>query len=147
MLSKYSSSAENPNSVFFILIKEGCIASLQGNNTFKKSMKILLLFLTIVTLGIINSLKNPNFTVIATVENIASDLGNIGFTFCAKNHCSRAPFQEKEAHLMNGESRIVFESTQEGEYAFIGYHDKNNTDNKDFGAANNNMFFGRPRCK
>jgi hypothetical protein len=95
-------------------------------------MKILLLFLTIVTLGILNSVSIGNFTITTTVDNITSDLGKVGFSLSTINYSSCETLQGKEAQRINVESDIFLKNREVGDAIFSCCLSKKNTSNVNF---------------
>ncbi|TYP99349.1 uncharacterized protein (DUF2141 family) [Tenacibaculum adriaticum] len=118
-------------------------------------MKIVL---TLVAWGImmltnITSIGGRNITV--TVVNATSNQGKINFALYTKEGFRKKPMLSKSAIIENGKSKVVFENVEEGEYAIVCYHDKNNNGRMDFeangmpledyGASNNKLNpFGPP---
>jgi len=118
-------------------------------------MKIIVAILTITILFITDKITAQNNTITATVINVASDTGKIGFALYNKTNFRMKPLQGAESKIVNGKSVVVFENIEAGEYAIICYHDKNNNDKMDFeangmpledyGTTNNVMNFGPPK--
>ncbi|MFQ3180865.1 MAG: hypothetical protein ACI9Z4_000452 [Polaribacter sp.] len=118
-------------------------------------MKLIVAFLIVTVLFISNSIIAQNKKVTATVVNITSDSGKVGFALYDKSNFRKKPIQGKESKIIDGKSIVIFENVAAGEYAIICYHDKNNNDKMDFqsngmpleayGASNNVMNFGPPR--
>jgi len=118
-------------------------------------MKLIVAILTITILFITNKITAQNNTITATVINVASDTGKIGFALYNKTNFRMKPLQGAESKIVNGKSVVVFENIEAGEYAIICYHDKNNNDKMDFeangmpledyGTTNNVMNFGPPK--
>ncbi|QXP62422.1 DUF2141 domain-containing protein [Polaribacter sp. HaHaR_3_91] len=118
-------------------------------------MKLILAILTTAMLCVTNLVTAQNKTITATVVNITSDSGKVGFALYDKTNYRMKPIQSANAIIEAGKSTVVFENVEGGEYAIICYHDKNDNDKMDFkangmpledyGASNNNMTFGPPR--
>jgi uncharacterized protein (DUF2141 family) len=118
-------------------------------------MKLIVALLIVTVLFISNSILAQNKKVTATVVNITSDFGKVGFALYDKSNFRKKPIQGKESKIIAGKSIVIFENVAAGEYAIICYHDKNNNDKMDFqsngiplesyGASNNVMNFGPPR--
>jgi uncharacterized protein (DUF2141 family) len=118
-------------------------------------MKLIVALLIVTVLFISNSILAQNKKVTATVVNITSDFGKVGFALYDKSNFRQKPIQGKESKIIAGKSIVIFENVAAGEYAIICYHDKNNNDKMDFqsngmpleayGASNNVMNFGPPR--
>ena len=117
-------------------------------------MKLLTSILVLMLLFITNSIIAQNTNITATVVNISSEKGKVGFALYNKDNFMRVPIQGKKGKIINGKSTVVFEKVPKGEYAVICYHDKNNNDMldfnsnrmplEDFGASNNVMAFAPP---
>tara|TARA_B110000902_G_scaffold192642_1_gene218311 strand:+ start:5004 stop:5465 length:462 start_codon:yes stop_codon:yes gene_type:complete len=125
------------------------------NNNKKNNMKFLVSILMGIMLFISNSIIAQNKTTItATVVNVTSDSGKVGFALYNKENFRMKPIQGKESKIVDGKSTIIFENVEAGEYAVICYHDKNDNDKMDFqsngmpledyGASNNVINFGPP---
>jgi len=119
-------------------------------------MKFLVSILIGIMLFISNAIIAQNTTTItATVVNVTSDSGKVGFALYDKINFSMKPIQGKKSKIVAGKSVVVFENVEPGEYAVICYHDKNENDKMDFqsngmpledyGASNNIMNFGPPK--
>jgi uncharacterized protein (DUF2141 family) len=118
-------------------------------------MKLFLTILVTTMLFITNSITAQNKTITATVVNITSDSGKVGFALSDKTNFRMKPIQGAASKIVDGKSIVVFENVEAGEYAIICYHDKNDNDKMDFksngmpledyGASNNNMTFGPPK--
>ena len=117
-------------------------------------MKILVAILVTTMLSITNNITAQNKKITATVVNITSDAGKVGFALYNKSNFMRTPIQGKESKIKDGKTIVTFKNIAPGEYAIICYHDKNNNNQMDFasngmpledyGASNNNMSFGPP---
>jgi uncharacterized protein (DUF2141 family) len=118
-------------------------------------MKLIVAILTTTILFITNSITAQNNTITATVINVTSDSGKVGYALYDKTNFRMKPIQGAASKIVNGKSVVVFENVEAGEYAIICYHDKNNNDKMDFeangmpledyGASNNVMNFGPPK--
>ena len=118
-------------------------------------MKLILAILTTIMLFITHTITSQNKTVTATVINISSDEGKVGFALYNKTNFRLKPLQASSSIIKDGKSEVTFKNVEAGEYAIICYHDKNNNDKMDFkangmpledyGASNNNMSFGPPQ--
>jgi uncharacterized protein (DUF2141 family) len=89
-------------------------------------MKLILALLIITMLFISNSILAQNKKGTATVINITSDFGKVGFALYDKSNFRKKPIQGKESKIIAGKSIVIFEKVAAGEYAIICYHDKNN---------------------
>ena len=117
-------------------------------------MKLILAILTTAMLFISNQITAQNKTITATVINVTSDAGKVGFALYNKTTFMKTPIQSKNAKIIEGKSTVTFENLEEGEYAIICFHDKNDNDKMDFqpngmpledyGASNNYMAFAPP---
>tara|TARA_B110000503_G_C7123192_1_gene403410 strand:+ start:647 stop:1063 length:417 start_codon:yes stop_codon:yes gene_type:complete len=118
-------------------------------------MKFLVSILIGIVLFISNSIiAQSTTTITATVVNVTSDSGKVGFALYDKTNFRMKPIQGKQSKIVAGKSVVVFENVVAGEYAIICYHDKNENDkmyfqsngmpSEDYGASNNNMSFGPP---
>tara|TARA_B110000046_G_scaffold176677_1_gene202594 strand:- start:1089 stop:1550 length:462 start_codon:yes stop_codon:yes gene_type:complete len=128
------------------------------NNNKKNNMKFLVSILMGIMLFISNAIIAQNkATITATVVNVISDSGKVGFALYDKINFRMKPIQGKESKIVDGKSTVIFENVAAGEYAVICYHDKNDNDKMDFqsngmpleayGASNNIMNFGPPKYK
>lgn len=118
-------------------------------------MKLIVALLTATLLFITNSIMAQNKTITATVVNVTSDSGKVGFALYNKDNFMKTPIQGKVSKIENGKSIVVFENVAPGEYAITCYHDRNNNGkmdfqpngmpNEDYGASNNVMSFGPPQ--
>ncbi len=118
-------------------------------------MKLILAIIATTMLLITNSITAQNNTITATVVNVTSDSGKVGFALYNKTNFRMKPLQGATSKIVNGKSVVVFENIEAGEYAVVCYHDKNNNDKMDFqpngmpledyGASNNVMNFGPPK--
>jgi uncharacterized protein (DUF2141 family) len=119
-------------------------------------MKFLVSILIGTMLFISNSIiAQSTTTITATVVNVTSDSGKVGFALYDKTNFRMKPIQGKQSVIVAGKSVVIFENVEAGEYAIICYHDKNENDKmdfqpngmplEDFGASNNNMSFGPPK--
>lgn len=117
-------------------------------------MKLIVSLLIATALFITTSISAQNKIITATVVNVTSDTGKVGFALYNKTTFMKAPIQAKNAKIVDGKSTVIFENLEAGEYAIICYHDKNDNDKmdfqsngmplEDFGASNNDMSFGPP---
>ena len=118
-------------------------------------MKLIVAILATTLLFITNSITAQNKSITATVVNVTSDSGKVGFALYNKVTFMKTPIKSKEAKIVEGKSTVTFENLIPGEYAIICYHDKNDNDKMDFesngmpiedyGASNNVMSFGPPQ--
>ncbi|MGJ8744607.1 DUF2141 domain-containing protein [Polaribacter sp.] len=118
-------------------------------------MKLIAALVTATVLFISNTVTSQNKTVTATVVNITSDAGKVGFALYDKSTFRMKPIQGATSKIVDGKSSVSFENVAAGEYAIICYHDKNDNNKMDFrpngmpledyGASNNNMSFGPPK--
>ncbi|WP_299048525.1 DUF2141 domain-containing protein [uncultured Polaribacter sp.] len=118
-------------------------------------MKFITALLTVLVLSVTNSLTAQNKTITATVVNVTSIDGKVGFALYNKANFMKKPLQAKNAKIIEGKSTITFENLPDGEYAIICYHDKNDNNRMDFepngmpkedyGTSNNVMSFGPPQ--
>ena len=118
-------------------------------------MKLIVALLIVTMLFISNAILAQNKKVTATVVNITSDFGKVGFALYDKSNFRKKPIQGKESKIIAGKSIVIFENVAAGEYAIMCYHDKNNNDKMDFQsngmpletyvASNNIMNFGPPK--
>lgn len=117
-------------------------------------MKLIVTLLVATALFISTSITAQNKTITATVINVTSDSGKVGFALYSKTTFMKIPLQSKNAKIIDGKSTVTFENLEVGEYAVICYHDSNDNDKMDFqangmplenfGASNNDMSFGPP---
>ena len=118
-------------------------------------MKLILALLTASLLFISSSITAQKQKITATVVNVSSDSGKVGFALYDKINFRMKPIQGKKSKILEGKSIVVFDNVEPGEYAIICYHDKNNNDKMDFksngmpledyGASNNIMNLGPPK--
>lgn len=118
-------------------------------------MKFIVSILIVTVSFITNSITAQNNTITATVVNVSSDSGKVGFALYNKTTFMKKPLQAKNAKIVEGKSTVTFENLSAGEYAIICYHDKNDNNRMDFepngmpkedyGASNNVMSFGPPQ--
>ena len=119
-------------------------------------MKFLVTICTTILLFVFSTIKGQEkSSITATVVNVLTSEGKVGFALYNKDNFMKQPIQAKEAKIVDGKSTVVFENVLAGEYAILCYHDKNNNDKMDFqpngmplesyGASNNVMNFGPPR--
>jgi uncharacterized protein (DUF2141 family) len=95
-------------------------------------MKLILAILATTMLFITNSITAQNNTITATVINVTSDTGKVGFALYNKTNFRMKPLQGAASKIVDGKSIVVFKNVEAGEYAIICYHDKNNNDKMDF---------------
>lgn len=117
-------------------------------------MKFLVTLLVATALFISTSITAQNKTVTATVINVTSDSGKVGFALYDKTTFQKTPLQAQNAKIIDGKSTVTFENVPAGEYAIVCYHDRNDNDKMDFaangmpledyGASNNDMTLGPP---
>lgn len=117
-------------------------------------MKLIVSLLVATALFISTSISAQNKTITATVVNVTSDSGKVGFALYNKTTFMKTPIQAKNAKIVDGISTVTFDNLDSGEYAIICYHDSNDNDKMDFrpngmpienyGASNNDMSFGPP---
>ena len=119
-------------------------------------MKFLVTICTTILLFVFSTIKGQEkSSITATVVNVLNSEGKVGFALYNKDNFMKQPILAKEAKIVDGKSKVVFENVLAGEYAILCYHDKNNNDKMDFqpngmplesyGASNNVMNFGPPR--
>ena len=119
-------------------------------------MKFLVNICTTILLFVFSTIKGQEkSSITATVVNVLTSEGKVGFALYNKDNFMKQPILAKEAKIVDGKSKVVFENVLAGEYAILCYHDKNNNDKMDFqpngmplesyGASNNVMNFGPPR--
>ncbi|MGB2225510.1 MAG: DUF2141 domain-containing protein [Polaribacter sp.] len=119
-------------------------------------MKFLVTICTTILLFVFSTIKGQEkSSITATVVNVLTSEGKVGFALYNKDNFMKQPIQAKKAKIVDGKSKVVFENVLVGEYAILCYHDKNNNDKMDFqpngmplesyGASNNVMNFGPPR--
>ena len=118
-------------------------------------MKLIVGLIAATMLFISNSITAQNQTITATVVNVSSDSGKVGFALYNKENFRLKPIQSSASKIIEGKSVFVFENVEAGEYAIICYHDKNDNNKMDFqsngmpledyGASNNNMSYGPPQ--
>lgn len=118
-------------------------------------MKTLVNILVVTVLFVSSVVSAQNRTITATVVNVTSNTGKVGFALYNKKDFMMKPLQAKVSEIKDGKSVVTFENVTAGEYSVICYHDKNNNGKMDFtpqgmpmedyGASNNNMSFGPPQ--
>ena len=118
-------------------------------------MKLIVALLTAIILFITSTIAAQNNTITATVVNITSDSGKVGFALYNKTNFRMKPIKGLESKIIDGKSIAVFKNVSAGEYAIICYHDKNDNNKMDFqsngmpkedyGTSNNVMNFGPPK--
>lgn len=117
-------------------------------------MKFLATLLVTAALFVSTTITAQNKTITATVVNVSSDTGKVGFALYNKTNFMMKPVQGANGKIENGKSVVVFKDVAPGEYAVVCYHDKNDNDKMDFspqrmpleayGASNNHMAFAPP---
>lgn len=118
-------------------------------------MKIITTLLVAATLFISNIITaQENVTITATVVNVTSNEGKVGFALYNKENFMGKPVLSDKVEVVDGKSIVVFKNVKPGVYAITCYHDKNSNDKMDFaangmpledyGASNNAMSFGPP---
>ncbi|APZ47079.1 hypothetical protein BW723_12645 [Polaribacter reichenbachii] len=117
-------------------------------------MKLIVSLLVATALFISSTITAQNKKITATVVNVTSDSGKVSFALYNKVTFMKAPIQAKNAKIVDGKSTVTFDNLEEGEYAIICFHDKNENNTMDFqpngmpkedyGASNNVMNFGPP---
>jgi len=117
-------------------------------------MKFIVSILILTMSFITDSMIAQDKKITATVINVTSNDGKVGFALYNKTTFMKTPIQSKNAKIVDGKSTVTFENLAPGEYAVVCYHDKNNNDRMDFqpngmpledyGASNNVMNFGPP---
>lgn len=118
-------------------------------------MKLLvstLLGLALFISNVINA--QEKFTITATVVNIGSNDGKVGFALYDKENFMKKPIKASDVIITDGKSTVTFKDIEPGDYAVVCYHDKNSNNQMDFapsgiplesyGASNNVMNFGPP---
>ena len=76
-------------------------------------MKLILAILTTAMLFISNQITAQNKTITATVVNVTSDLGKVGFALYNKTTFMKTPIQSKNAKIIEGKSTVTFENLEE----------------------------------
>ncbi|UAM99871.1 DUF2141 domain-containing protein [Polaribacter litorisediminis] len=118
-------------------------------------MKIITTLLVATSLFISNLITaQKNVTITATVVNVTSNEGKVGFALYNKENFMGTPVLGDKVDVVDGKSIVVFKNVKPGVYAITCYHDKNSNDKMDFaangmpledyGASNNIMSFGPP---
>jgi uncharacterized protein (DUF2141 family) len=118
-------------------------------------MKFILTLLVATIFFISNSIMaQENITITATVVNVTSNVGKVGFALYNKDNFMGIPVLGDKVEVVDGKSVVIFKNVKAGVYAITCYHDKNSNDKMDFaangmpledyGASNNNMSFGPP---
>ncbi|CAL2107331.1 conserved exported hypothetical protein [Tenacibaculum sp. 190524A02b] len=118
-------------------------------------MKLLINLLFFVINLTVQHVSAQEQGITVSVTNATSDKGKVNFALYTKKGFLKEPLQRKSATIKRGISTIVFDKIEQGEYAVVCYHDKNNNDIMDFepngmptenyGASNNTMNFGPPK--
>ena len=117
-------------------------------------MKFLITLVISTVLLVSTEMIAQNRTITATVINISSNDGKVGFALYNKASFMQTPIQGKDVEIINGKSIVIFKNVVPGEYAVVCYHDKNNNGKMDFspqrmpleayGSSNNHMAFAPP---
>ena len=117
-------------------------------------MKLIVSLLAAAMLFISNTVTAQDKKITATVINVNSDSGKVGFALYNKDGFMITPVQTVNGEIIDGKSTVVFENLKAGEYSVVCYHDKNNNDIMDFqpngmplenyGSSNNVMAFAPP---
>lgn len=118
-------------------------------------MKFLITLLFTAALFITNTITaQTKVNITATVINVSSNEGKVGFALYNKDTFMKTPIQGTNGKIIDGKSTVVFKDVAPGDYAIVCYHDKNNNDRMDFsaqrmpledyGASNNYMAFAPP---
>jgi uncharacterized protein (DUF2141 family) len=117
-------------------------------------MKLIVSLLAAAMLFISNTVTAQDKKITATVINVNSDSGKVGFALYNKDGFMITPVQTANGEIIEGKSTVVFENLKAGEYSIVCYHDKNNNDIMDFqpngmplenyGSSNNVMAFAPP---
>ncbi|MEO9570147.1 MAG: DUF2141 domain-containing protein [Polaribacter sp.] len=118
-------------------------------------MKLIVALLATTMLFISNQITAQTKTITATVINVSSDSGKVGFALYNKTNFRLKPIKATSSKIVDGKSIVEFKNVEAGEYAIICYHDKNDNNKMDFqsngmpledyGASNNVMNFGPPK--
>lgn len=118
-------------------------------------MKLIVSILVGVMVLVSNNINAQKQTITASVVNVTSNKGKVGFALYDKTNFMAEPIQSKNAKIVDGVSTVTFENVEAGEYAIICYHDKNDNDKMDFqengmpledyGVSNNVLSFGPPQ--
>lgn len=118
-------------------------------------MKFLVTLLFTTTLFVSNKINaQEKVNITATVINVTSNDGKVGFALYNKETFMKQPIQASSGKIVDGKSTVTFKDVDPGVYAIVCYHDKNNNDKmdfsaqgmplEDFGASNNHMAFAPP---
>lgn len=117
-------------------------------------MKLIVSLLVATALFVSKSITAQNKSITATVINVTSDSGKVGFALYNKTTFMKTPIQAANSKIVDGKSTITFKNVVPGEYAIVCYHDKNNNSRMDFsaqrmpleayGSSNNHMAFAPP---
>lgn len=118
-------------------------------------MKLIVSLLAATVLFISNSITaQDQVTITATVVNVTSNIGKVGFALYNKENFMGTPILGDKVAVIDGKSFVVFKNIQPGVYAITCYHDKNSNDKMDFatngmpledyGASNNIKSYGPP---
>lgn len=118
-------------------------------------MKFIVSSLFVLVLFVSNTINaQKKVTITATVENVTSNKGKVGFILYNKTTFMKQPLQSIDAEIIEGKSVAVFKNIEAGDYAIVCLHDKNENGRMDFsaegrpledyGTSNNVMSFGPP---
>ncbi|WP_238300026.1 hypothetical protein [Polaribacter irgensii] len=112
-------------------------------------MKILLVFLTVVTLGLLNSVTNQNFSITAAMERIVSDLGEVEFRISLPNYDSPASLHIIEAQRTGRECMVSFKDIKAVAYNGAGCSEQKNLGKTIVGEKNilASVFLSAPKNK
>ena len=94
-------------------------------------MKFLITIVISTVLFLSTEMIAQNRTITATVINISSNDGKVGFALYNKATFMQTPIQGKDVEIINGKSVVIFKNVVPGEYAVVCYHDKNNNGKND----------------
>ncbi len=118
-------------------------------------MKLIVSILITAVIFISNTINaQEKVSITATVENVKSNKGTVGFVLYNKATFMAKPLQSIDAKIVEGKSVAVFKDIEAGEYAIVCLHDANENGKMDFspegrpledyGTSNNVMSFGPP---
>ena len=119
-------------------------------------MKLVVAILISTVLFISSTINaQEKISITASVDNVSSSKGIVGFSLYNKKTFMTIPLQSKHSKIIDGKSKVVFENVEAGEYAIICLHDKNENGKMDFspqgrpeedyGASNNTLGYGFPQ--
>lgn len=96
-------------------------------------MKPVTTFFIVTLLLMVNVLKaQEKQTITATVVNVSSNTGKVGFALYDKTSFMKRPIKAKKSEIINGKSTVIFKNLEKGTYAILCYHDKNGNNKMDF---------------